>query len=170
VNIAYKKEMPFSKNNVIYTRALGDILQLRVTETVREAEGGAYSPRASASFSREPKSQAYVSFSFDCNPNMADKLVDIVKSELQKVASGDIKDDDLNKTKTNYIKERQQAKEKNGFDMQILTAYFRFNENINNSKNFENIVNKMTKKDIQKMAMQVLDEGKSYQIIFKPKQ
>lgn len=170
VNIAYKKEMPYTKSNEIYTDALGDILQLRVTETVREAEGGAYSPRASAYFSREPKSQAFVSFRFDCNPDMADKLVDIVNGELRKIANGDINDDDLNKTRTNFIKEREQAKDKNGYDMQVLTSYFRYNENMNDPKNFENIVNMMTKKDIQDIAKQVLEGGKSYEVVFKPKQ
>ncbi|MCF8275007.1 MAG: insulinase family protein [Flavobacteriaceae bacterium] len=171
VNIAYKKEMPYTKNNVIYTNALGDILQLRVVETVREAEGGAYSPRANASFSREPKSQVYVSFRFDCNPDMADKLVDIVNAELHKIADGIINDDDLNKTRTNFIKERQQAKDKNDYDMQWLSSYFRYDEDINNPENFENIVNTMSKNDIQEIAKQVLDgSGKSFEIVFKPKQ
>ncbi|WP_235841739.1 M16 family metallopeptidase [Confluentibacter sediminis] len=170
VNIVYKKDMPYTKNNEIYTNALGDILQLRVTEIVRESEGGAYSPRANAYFTREPKSQAYVSFAFDCNPDMVDKLVDIVNGELQKIANGEIKDDDLNKTRTNFLKEREQAKDKNGYDMQVLTSYFRYNENINDPKNFQDIVNNMSKKDIQNMAIQVLDSGKSYEVVFKPKQ
>ncbi|GAA3642908.1 M16 family metallopeptidase [Flavivirga jejuensis] len=170
VNIVYKKEMPYTKSNVVYTNTLGDILQLRVTETVRESEGGAYSPKANARFFREPKSQAYVSFRFDCNPDMADKLVDVVNAELQKIVKGDIKDDDLNKIRTNFIKERKQAKDKNWYDMQVLTSYFRYNENINDPKNFEKIVNKMSKKDIQKIAKQILDGGKSYEVVFKPKQ
>jgi len=170
VNIVYKKEMPYSRKNVIYTSVLGDILQLRVTETVREAEGGAYSPRAGANFSREPKTQAYVSFNFDCNPDMADKLVDIVKNELQKIANGTINDEDLNKTRTNYLKEQEQAKDKNAYDMQMLTKYFKYNENINDPSNFETIVSEMSKKDIQNIAKQILESGKSYQIVFKPKQ
>ncbi|WP_370478524.1 M16 family metallopeptidase [Tamlana flava] len=170
VDIAYKKEMPFSRKNVIYTGILGDILQLRINETVRESEGGAYSPYAGASFSREPKSMAYVAFRFDCNPDMADKLADIVNGELKKIADGIINEDDLNKTRTNFLKEREQAEDKNGFDMQLLIRYFRFGENMNDPKNFENIVNEMTKKDIQNIAKQVLNGGKSYEIIFKPKQ
>lgn len=170
VNVVYKKEMPFSRKNVIYTNALGDILQLRVTETVREAEGGAYSPRAGASFVRQPKSVAVVSFNFDCNPDMADKLVNVVNAELQKIANGIINDDDLNKIRTNFLKEHEQAKDKNGFDMQLLTKYFRFNENINNPDHFENIVKNMDKSDIQNITKQVLNSGKSYQVVFKPKQ
>ncbi|MFL1011498.1 hypothetical protein [Flavisericum labens] len=42
--------MPYSKENVIFARVLGGILHLRVTKTAREAEGGAYSPSARASF------------------------------------------------------------------------------------------------------------------------
>jgi zinc protease len=168
VNIAYKKEMPYSIKNAIYTDALGDVLQLRITETVRESEGGAYSPRAYATFSREPKSQAFVSVSFDCNPDLAEKLVSIVQEELQKVANGDINDDDLNKTKTNFIKERQQAKDKNAYDMQLLTAFFRYGYNMNEAKNFEDIVNAMTKKELQSIAKEVMEGGQSYEVVFKP--
>ncbi|MDO5970255.1 insulinase family protein [Flavivirga aquimarina] len=170
INIAYNKEMLYTKSNAIYTDALGDILQLRITETVREAEGGAYSPRANASFSREPRSQVNISFRFDCNPDMADKLVDVVNAELQKIANGNIKEEDLNKVRKNFIKEREQAKDRNGYDMQVLTEYFRYNENMNDPKNFENIVNKISKKDIQNIVKHVLDGGKSYEVVFKPKQ
>jgi zinc protease len=111
-----------------------------------------------------------VFFQFDCNPDKADKLVEIVNEELQKIANGTINDDDLHKTKTNFKKERQQAKDKNDYDMQWLSTYFRYNENINDPSNFENIVNKMSKKEIQEVAKQVLNGGKSYEVVFKPKQ
>ncbi|GAA4298779.1 M16 family metallopeptidase [Aestuariibaculum suncheonense] len=170
VNVVYKREMPYVKKNVVYTSVLGDMLQLRVTETVRESEGGAYSPRAGASFSREPKPAAYVNFSFDCNPDMADRLVEIVKNELQKIANGTINEEDLNKTRTNYLKENEQSKDNNGYDMAMLTRYFRYNENINDPKNFVDIVKNMKAKDIQKIAKEILKGGHSYEIIFKPEQ
>ncbi|MFV0539775.1 MAG: M16 family metallopeptidase [Aestuariibaculum sp.] len=170
ISVAYEKEMPYTPANAIYTRALGDMLQLRVTETVREAEGGSYSPRAKAQFSRQPKAKAYVSFNFDCNPDMADNLSEIVKGELQKIANGTINEEDLNKTKTNFIKEREQAKNRNGYDMSMLTRYFRFGEDINDPKNFTDIVNNMSKASIQNIAKQILDGSKSYEIIIKPKQ
>ena len=170
INKVYKKEMPYSNENDIYTNALGDILQLRILETVRETEGGAYSPRVYARFSREPKSETYVSISFDCNPDLVEKLVDVVNAEFQKIADGNISEDDLYKIRTKFIKERLQSKDKNNYDMQVLTSFFRYGLNMNNPKNFEDIVNNMSKKDIQEMAKKVLDGGKSYEVIFKPKQ
>lgn len=169
VNVVYKNDVPYSQKNALFTNVLGDMLQLRVTETVRECEGGAYSPRASASFVREPESKAYVSFSFDCNPDMADKLVKIVKDELQKIANGTVNVSDLNKTRINFLKERQQQKNNNNYDMQLLSRYFRYNENMEDPKYFEDIVNKMSEKDIQDMAQKILAGKKSYQIVFKPK-
>ena len=97
VNIHYKKEMPYSREHAVYTNVIGDILQLRVTETVREAEGGAYSPKANASFEQQPKPVANIWFKFDCNPDMVDNLVSIVNKELDKITEGEINEDDLDK-------------------------------------------------------------------------
>ena len=41
---------------------------------------------------------------------------------------------------------------------------------MNDPKNFEDIVNGMSKKHIQSLVKQVLDGGKSYEVVFKPKQ
>ncbi len=169
VKITYKKDIPYSRELAVYTKALGDVLQLRVTESVREKEGGAYSPRANSRISRQPKSEVSVSFSFDCNPDLVEKLVSIVNGELKTIAEGNIAEEDLNKIKTNFIKERKQAKDRNSYDMQLLTTYFKFNENINDPKNFIDIVNNMTKANIKDVATEVLKDGKSYQVIFKPK-
>ena len=53
--------------------------------------------------------------------------------------------------------------------MQLLSRYFRYNENMEDPKYFEDIVNKMSEKDIQDMAQKILAGKKSYQIVFKPK-
>lgn len=41
---------------------------------------------------------------------------------------------------------------------------------MNDPKNFENIVNKIFKTDIYEMAKQILKDGKSYEVVFKPLQ
>ncbi|WP_419213629.1 M16 family metallopeptidase [Maribacter sp. X9] len=169
VNIAYKLEMPYAIKSELYTTALGDILQLRISEEVRENLGGAYSPSAYAFFEREPKSYAYVGVDFDCNPDLVDRLVAVVNGEIKKMAKGEILDKDLEKTRNNFLKEREQAKNQNAYDMRLLTSFFRYGEDLNDPNNFENIVQQMSKKDIQDIARQVLDGGKSFQVVFKPK-
>lgn len=168
IRVFYKKEMPYELRSSLYMKALGDILQLRLTETVRESKGGAYSPRAGGSFSREPKSQAMLSIGFDCNPELADTLMGVVVDEVKAISEGNIADGDLEKVRTNLLKEREQLKEKNAYDMQWLMTYHRYGEDINAPKNFEEIVQQMATKDIQELARQLLGSGKSYKIVFVP--
>ena len=169
VRIGYKKEMKYSLKNDILASALGDILQLRITETVREAEGGAYSPRAGAGFSKRPVAEGSITVSFDCNPDKVDQLIAIVHAEVEKIAKGEISQVDLDKTLTNFIKERKESKDYNRFDMSLLQNYVLEGYNMNDPKNYENIVNSITAKDIQKFTEKLLKGAKTYEIAFKPK-
>ncbi len=169
VNISLKKEIPYNVKNKLVTQALGDILKLRITETVREQEGGAYSPGVSSRLFKEPKTLAYVAVSFDCDPDMADRLVGIVHKEIAKIANGEINDDDLNKTLTNFLKEREQAKNKNKYAMDLLTTFYRDGYNRDEARNFEDIVNKISKEEIQALAKDIQQNGRSFEIVFKPK-
>ena len=40
---------------------------------------------------------------------------------------------------------------------------------MNDSKNFEDIVNSMTSKELESIAKEVMGGGKSYEVVFKPK-
>ncbi|MFL1011499.1 peptidase M16 family protein [Flavisericum labens] len=100
---------------------------------------------------------------------MADKLADTVKNEFQKIVDETISAIDLEKIRTNLIKEQEQVEGYNSFNMQMLKAFYRFGENMNDSINFEYIVNGMTAKDIQKIAQEIINNKQSYEIIFKPK-
>ncbi|MFS4455667.1 M16 family metallopeptidase [Maribacter sp. 2304DJ31-5] len=169
VNITFKKPIDYTIKNKYVSNALGDIMQLRLTETLREEEGGVYSPQASAFLSKEPKTLSHLSVRFDCNPDLAEKLIGIVHNELSKLAKGDIKTEDLQKTLTNYKKVREQSKNKNSYDMTLLTTFYRDGYNMNEAKNFEDVVNNITKKDIQTLAKRLQQKGKSFEVVFKPK-
>ncbi|MDD7887818.1 hypothetical protein [Flavivirga sp. 57AJ16] len=41
--------------------------------------------------------------------------------------------------------------------------------NMDSPENFENIINNITLNDVQKMAKTLLEDNRSYEIIFKPK-
>ena len=101
---------------------------------------------------------------------MVDNLVSIVNKELDKITEGEINEDDLEKTKTNLIKEFDEYKNSNGYDMRLLTKYYRYDENINDPNNYLNIVKAMTIEDVKKMANVILQGAESYQIIIKPEQ
>jgi len=169
VRFAIKNEMKYSLKDAQLMSILGDMLQLRFTETLREEEGGTYGASSWGNLSKEPKQQAYLSVSFDCNPDKVETLVKIVNDEIKAIANGTIKQVDLDKTLTNYLKEREEAKNYNKYEMSLLKNYVLESYNMNDADNFENIINTITAKDIQDITTRLLDDSESFEIVFKPK-
>lgn len=170
VQIAYKNSFKYSLKDEFIASTLGDILQLRYTETLREKEGGTYGASASAGLSKKPVQEGYISVNFDCNPDKVADLVAIVHQEINKIANGDIQQSDLDKTLTNYIKERKQEMDYNTYEMSLLTTFYIDGYNRNNPANFENILKSITKKDLQKFTQKLVKNARSYEIILKPLQ
>lgn len=168
VRISYKNNYAYNLKNRLIARTLGDILQLRYTETLREQEGGTYGARARATVSKRPIEQATISVSFDCNPDKAEQLVAIVHQEIQKIADGDIQQLDLDKTLTSYIKERKQQQDHNRYEMRLLQNFFREGYNMNDPENFENLIKAISIRDIKLFASELLQNAKTYEIVIKP--
>lgn len=170
VRVVIKNDMEYSLKNAILMRAMGDVLQLRYTESLREEEGGTYGARSRGSISRRPTQEASISVNFDCNPELAEKLISIVNKEIEAIKNGDIQQADLDKTLTNYLKEKEESKNYNRFDMSLLKNYVMEGYNMNDPKNYQDIVNAITAKDLQNIAKKLLENSKSYEIVFKPKE
>ena len=168
VRITYKNDFAYSLKDALVARALGDILTLRYTETLREQEGGTYGASAFAGLSKRPVEKATIMVGFDCNPEKVDILVGIVHEELLKIAAGDIDQTDLDKTTTNYLKERGQEKGFNQYDMGVLTNFYRENYDMNDPANFEDIVNNISVNDIKEFTSKVLKGADTSEIVVKP--
>lgn len=168
VRITYKNDFEYNLKNAMVARALGDMLTLRYMETLREEEGGTYGARSYVNVSKRPEEKATIAVGFDCNPDKVDTLVSIVHQELQKIAAGDISQIDLDKTTTNYLKERAQSKGYNRYDMSVLTNFYREGYDMNAPENFENIVKGITVNDIKAFTAKVLKGAKTSEIVIKP--
>ncbi|WP_405291792.1 M16 family metallopeptidase [Algibacter sp. Ld11] len=170
VKIAIKNEMPYNLKNAYLMSILGDILTLRYTQSLREEEGGTYGARSSGALSKKPVSIASLGVSFDCNPDLAEKLISIVYKEIDLIKNGTIQQNDLDKVLTNFLKEREESKNSNRYDMNAMQTLILEGYNRTEAENFEDIINAITTKDIQEIAKKLLKNKKSYEVVFKPQQ
>ncbi|MGB0890922.1 MAG: M16 family metallopeptidase [Flavobacteriaceae bacterium] len=168
VRISYKNEFEYSLKNNLTARVLGSILGLRYMETLREDEGGTYGANAFANVIKRPVAQANLWVQFDCNPEKVETLVSIVHNEINKIAKGNILEEDLAKIKNNLLKEHKQQKGYNRYDMRLLKTFYREGYNMDKSENFEDIVNGITTNDIKTFTKTLLKDVKSYEIVIKP--
>ncbi|MDQ6470821.1 insulinase family protein [Flavobacterium sp. LHD-80] len=168
VKIYYSNKIAYSEKNKILASFFGDILTLRYTESLREKEGGTYGAYVVCVATKYPSPKAKLEISFDCDANRVDHLVPIVYQEMDKIKKGEIVAEDLEKTRTNYLKTKADSKNFNKYTSDLLYNYFRENYNMDDPKNYEDIVKSITAKDIQNFANSFLNKADSYQIVFKP--
>ncbi|MDR2130740.1 MAG: insulinase family protein [Odoribacteraceae bacterium] len=166
----FSKEMKFTVARSIYLEILKNILDLRYTENIREKEGGTYGVQVSVSATDQPYSHFNLSMSFDCDPDRAGHLKPLIYAELDKMVQEGPTAAELEKVTNSMLKNHEQSKPHNGYWMNVIRAYYTDGVNMDDPKNFENIVTKVTPKDIRKFAKLLLDKADVVDITFVPKE
>ncbi|MNK56852.1 Peptidase M16 inactive domain protein [compost metagenome] len=168
VRIAFLKDVAFSQRNRILVSYLSDVLTLRYTESLREKEGGTYGAQVKGSMDKLPISKANLQINFDCDADKVEHLLPIVYQEIDKIKKGEIAAEDIEKTRTNYLKSREDSKNFNSYSMNLIYNYFENAYDMNDPKNYVDIVKSITAKDIQEFANSFLDKADSMEVVFKP--
>ncbi len=168
VKIKFQDNFTYSQKNRILASFLGDILTLRYTESLREKEGGTYGAQVSGSLVKLPKPTVNLNIAFDCDADKVEHLLPIVYQEIDKIRKGDILNEDIEKTSKNYIKAKADQQNFNFNSMDLISNYFENNINMDDPKNYIDIVNAVTVKDIQDFANTFFKNAKSYEVVFKP--
>lgn len=165
----FSKDMKYSVYNNLCNNILKGILDLRYTENIREKEGGTYGVGVSASSTREPYSNYSISMSFDCDPDKAEHLKSLIYAETEKIMKEAPTGEEFNKVVSNLKKEIEQSKPHNEYWMNAIFTYYVSGINPADPKNSEDILNKLTPKNIQKFAQSLFKGADIVDITFKPK-
>ncbi|WP_159520584.1 M16 family metallopeptidase [Sunxiuqinia indica] len=170
VNVTYVNDIEYNQENILAMKVLKGILDLRYTESVREDEGGTYGVRVGSGLSQYPVERAQVKIMFDCDPSRTEKLKSLIYQEINKIIEEGPTDVDFNKTVSNLLKDRQQSLEHNSFWMNSLYNYYYSGINSADPANYEELLNEMTKQDIQKFAASFFEGADLIDVVFKPKE
>lgn len=165
--IGYKNIMKYSLKTALIAKALGDILRLRFAKTLGLEQGVIYGVSASVKVSKRPIEHASIQVAFDCHPDKVGRLVAMVHQEIENITNEGVSQTHLEKATMNYLKERKGRY--NSYDMSLLMNCFREGFNMDDSKNFEDIVNTISIKDVQAFTKALLKDSKSYKVVFNPK-
>lgn len=148
---------------------LESILELRYTESIREREGGTYGVGVGFNINRLPKPSYSLSLNFECDPNRVDQLKPLLYHEIETLIKEGVKAEDLDKTVKNMRKNHEQSKQHNSYWMNVLYNYYTTGIDNTDPQNFEDIINKITTKDIQKWAKKFYKKADIVDIVFEPK-
>ena len=140
----------YDLKNTILMDMTGQVMDLVYTEKVREDEGGTYSVYVGGNLSKYPKEIAGLQVIFDTAPSKREKLMKIIFAEIEHIAKEGPSETNLNKVKEFMLKKHTEDLKENGYWMGSIDEYLF--TGMNPVKDYEQIVNSITAKDIQKFA------------------
>lgn len=146
----------YSVENEVMVSAIGDILDIIFTDTLREEEGGTYSPQAFSMFN--PWNGYWsINYWFQTNSTVQQKLIDRANTEMMNLLNDGAKAESFNKVKEAMIKQYENQIRTNEYWMSNLKNYLRGVDNITNN---EAAIKGMTLEGLNKF-MKTLYNGKN---------
>jgi zinc protease len=168
VIMSYTNEEKYKPSNYISKMVLKGILDLVYTEKVREDEGGTYGVSVEANSEMRPVEKAGLFIAFECDPERASELKAIIYRELQEMAVNGPTQVNLDKTVSNLLKTREEELLHNSYWANTIRSYYLTGIDKNADKNFTNILNGLTVKDIKKMVKKYLKKADLLEMVFVP--
>jgi len=131
VQLIFSGDYDYNAANNLQLNALDEILTIKMTERLREKEGGVYSPGVNAGFSKLPSGRYSFAVYFTCAPANVDKLVAAAMDEINKVKTNGAETTDIEKFKAEDKRSFEVQLKENGFWAAYLIRCSQYNEDPN---------------------------------------
>lgn len=170
VNLTYGGKYTFNDANNMQLSALGTILQYKITERIRETEGGAYSPRAGVNYGKLPDARYAFSVQITCAPESIDKLVAATADEIEKLKKAGPSAEDINKFVAEQTRSMELQLHSNGFWQQYISSHLQNEEPMNAVLHFNERLKTVTAESVKKAADQYLTGENYIKLVLMPEQ
>ena len=167
VQISVPGEFVWSTLNRQRMRALAEVLQIKVTEIIREKLSGTYSPSVWISMHKDPKTQFSLNVQMSVSPKRVDELtnavIDIIKEaqkNVDKVAT--------EKVLKAEVKQREIGLKTNEFWASAIEQFTQDGETYDEVENMDKAIASCTAADLTKYAKKYLDLNRVCKIVVLP--
>lgn len=168
VRLVFSGTYIYSPDNNQMLHALGDILQIKVLQQLREAEGEAYAPSVQTTFAKYPKNRYALIVSFGCAPQNTDHLIEAVSKEMESIRTKGVQPEDIQKYKAAYSKNVELALKDNAYWLNYLAGQYENEESIFEVLKVEQTLSHVTTENLQKAAQLFLNQQNRIQFTLMP--
>jgi zinc protease len=127
-SILFTGPFAYTQEQRVAVRAMAEILQTRLLETIREDLGGTYSITAGASYQRIPLPRFVVSIGFGCDPRRLDDLVARVYKEIEQFKTDGPTAKQVSDEREALLRDFEAASKQNGYLAGQLIARYQNGE------------------------------------------
>ena len=142
---------------------LTQALDMVYTEEVREKEGGTYGVSSYGQLSKHPNEKFMLQIVYQTDPAKKDHLNGIIDAQMKKMASEGPTEEHLQKIKEYMLKKYKDNQKENGYWLNNLDEYFY--TGVDYTQGYEEAVNSITVKDVQKFAADLVNQGNKITVV-----
>ena len=170
VHMIFTGAMEYNRKESYYLRCLGEILDIRLVEILREEKSGVYGVGASGYASKSPYENFEFTISFPCGPDNVDGLVASSIDAIREIQNEGISEENLNKVKEAQRRDQELHWKTNGYWMNVLKTYHVNNYDYKEVNWLNQRIEELTAEDILQVAKKYLNPEEYIQIVLYPEE
>jgi zinc protease len=161
VRMVFTGEYNYSEDNNNQLNALGEVLQIKLIEKLREEESGVYSPGVRVSYSKYPRNRYSITVAFGCGPENVEKLISATFNEIEKIRQNGAQQNDVEKFLAEERRTTQIQLKDNSFWGGYLAGQYLNNEDPKEVLTYMESLKKITSQGLKETANKYLN-GENY--------
>jgi zinc protease len=153
VTLVWTGELPaYTAETDKQIEALGEVLEIKLIEKLREEESGVYGVGVSASAGKTPSKRYSFRIAFGCGPENVDKLIARTLAEIQKIKDKGAEQGDIDKFKAEGKRQLEVQLRDNGFWLGYLQGQYQESEDVKDVLKENDLMAKVTVASTQAAA------------------
>ncbi|HEX2191292.1 MAG TPA: insulinase family protein, partial [Longimicrobiaceae bacterium] len=158
----------FDRDTLAALRAMGEVLQLRLRDLLREDMGGTYGVGVSAGAVREPRPTYTVSVAFGTSPERLDELTAVVLAQVDSLKRSGPTAEELRKVREAERRSRETEMRDNGFWISQMISYVGNGWALGDIPGDGGRTARLTPEAVREAARRYLDTGNYVQVSLLP--
>jgi zinc protease len=150
------------------TQLLAQVMQLRLTDELREKQGATYSPSASATASVVFDRWGYLAVSVEAPPEKMDGIIATIRQIAADLRDKPVTADELERAKKPRIDQIEKARETNEYWLGVLSGAQADPRLLDSTRSVISGLQRVSVSDVQKAAKDFLGADKSWTLLVKP--
>jgi zinc protease len=155
--IVYSGPFDYTQQNRIVLRALTDVLETSLLETLREDLGGTYSVQVQPDMSKNPRGEYSVEIDFGSSPERPAELIKRVYAEIEAIKASGPTEKQVADVREKMVREYEETSKGNEFWLGNLSTRYEYGEDVSSLFVLPDLYRKLSPADIQAAAKKYLD-------------
>jgi zinc protease len=159
----------YSPENRLAFRALTSLVQIRLTETLREKLGGTYSPSVNGGCNRAPRQEYGIQIAFGSSPENVELLSKATFALIDSLKANAPSGPDMEKVKEEILRSREVETRQNSYWLNSIMGRDEAGEDLGGLTSvYDDMVKRLTPAQIQQAAKQYFNTGNYARFVLLP--